>query len=138
MFDGMTLRIDKAERIVVPKPLRERLGLRAGIDLEVRESSQGLLLKTSQSAAVSDEGRAFSDTHGQLPKHRAYMSAHSLAEVYSVLTRAPFTPRIYPGEAWQMIEHNFLPHLKIVPLSAREYREIVKRCRWWLVWRSRL
>ena len=42
---GMTLKIDKAGRIVVPKPVRERLGLRAGMDLEVAEKSEGLLLK---------------------------------------------------------------------------------------------
>jgi AbrB family looped-hinge helix DNA binding protein len=42
---GMTLKIDKAGRIVVPKPVRERLGLRAGMDLEVAEKSDGLLLK---------------------------------------------------------------------------------------------
>ena len=41
----MTLKIDKAGRIVVPKPVRERLGLRAGMDLEVAEKSEGLLLK---------------------------------------------------------------------------------------------
>ena len=41
----MTLTIDKAGRIVVPKPLRERLGLHAGMDLEVIESADGLTLK---------------------------------------------------------------------------------------------
>jgi len=42
---GMTLRIDKAGRIVVPKPLRERLGLLAGMELEVDEGADGLTLK---------------------------------------------------------------------------------------------
>jgi AbrB family looped-hinge helix DNA binding protein len=41
----MTLTLDKAGRIVVPKPLRDRLGLRAGMKLEVTESPEGLVLK---------------------------------------------------------------------------------------------
>ena len=41
----MTLKIDKAGRIVLPKPVRQRLGLRAGMDLELVESPEGLVLK---------------------------------------------------------------------------------------------
>lgn len=41
----MILRIDKAGRIVVPKPFRERLGLREGMDLEIEESSGELILR---------------------------------------------------------------------------------------------
>jgi AbrB family looped-hinge helix DNA binding protein len=44
----MTLRIDKAGRIVLPKPVRDRLGLGPGADLELSESSEGLLLKPVQ------------------------------------------------------------------------------------------
>jgi hypothetical protein len=32
-------------------------------------------------------------------KHRGYLSAHSLTEVYSVLTRTPFKPPLYPSES---------------------------------------
>ncbi len=38
---GMTLRIDNAGRIVVPKPIRDRLGLRPGTELEVSEGPDG-------------------------------------------------------------------------------------------------
>jgi len=41
----MELRIDKAGRIVVPKPLRERLGFRPGTDLVAIEQPGGVLLK---------------------------------------------------------------------------------------------
>lgn len=44
----MTLRIDKAGRIVLPKPIRDRLGLGPGADLELSESPEGLLLKPVQ------------------------------------------------------------------------------------------
>ena len=41
----MTLRIDKAGRIALPKLIRERLGLKAGMDLELTEGAEGLMLK---------------------------------------------------------------------------------------------
>ena len=41
----MTLRIDKSGRIVVPKPLRERLGLKPDMELEVLEQPGGILLR---------------------------------------------------------------------------------------------
>jgi AbrB family looped-hinge helix DNA binding protein len=41
----MELRIDKAGRIVVPKPLRERLGFKPGTELEAIERPEGVLLK---------------------------------------------------------------------------------------------
>jgi AbrB family looped-hinge helix DNA binding protein len=42
---GMQIRIDKAGRIVVPKPLRERLGFKADTELEAIEQPEGVLLK---------------------------------------------------------------------------------------------
>ena len=45
IVNGMELRIDKAGRIVVPKPLRERLGFRPGTDLVAIEQPGGVLLK---------------------------------------------------------------------------------------------
>jgi len=43
--NGMELRIDKAGRIVVPKPLRERLGFKPDTELEVIEQPEGVLIK---------------------------------------------------------------------------------------------
>lgn len=44
VFD-MELKIDKAGRIVVPKPLRDRFGFRADTELEAIEHLEGVLLR---------------------------------------------------------------------------------------------
>ena len=44
----MELKIDKAGRIVVPKPLRERLGFEPDTELEAIEQPEGVLLKRVQ------------------------------------------------------------------------------------------
>jgi AbrB family looped-hinge helix DNA binding protein len=41
----MTLKMDKAGRVILPKPLRDRLGLGEGSDLEIQETPEGVLLK---------------------------------------------------------------------------------------------
>lgn len=43
--NGMTLKIDSAGRIVVPKSVRERLGLEAGSELDLSEDNGRLLLE---------------------------------------------------------------------------------------------
>jgi predicted nucleic acid-binding protein len=60
--------------------------------------------------------------------HTGCISAHGLAEVYAVLTRTPFIPAIYPGEAWQILEASILPDMEIVALSAAEYKDLVRQC----------
>ena len=45
IMNGMELRIDKAGRIVVPKPLRERLGFKPDTGLEAIEQPEGVLIK---------------------------------------------------------------------------------------------
>jgi len=44
----MTLKIDKSGRIVLPKPLRRRLGLRDNMELEVVEQGDGVLLRPAE------------------------------------------------------------------------------------------
>jgi AbrB family looped-hinge helix DNA binding protein len=44
MLNGMTLKMDKAGRVILPKPVRERLGLHEGSDLEMQETPEGLML----------------------------------------------------------------------------------------------
>ena len=49
MLDSpMTVRIDGTGRIVIPKPMREKLGLTPGTELEVSEGPDGLLSKPAQ------------------------------------------------------------------------------------------
>jgi AbrB family looped-hinge helix DNA binding protein len=43
--NAMTLKIDNAGRLVIPKPLRDRMRLEPGADLEVEETAEGLLLR---------------------------------------------------------------------------------------------
>jgi AbrB family looped-hinge helix DNA binding protein len=45
IINGMHVKIDKAGRIVLPKPVRDRLRLRQGSDLEIEERPEGVLLK---------------------------------------------------------------------------------------------
>jgi predicted nucleic acid-binding protein len=61
-------------------------------------------------------------------KHRGFISAHSLTELFSVLTRTPFKPPLYPSEAWQIIEQMVLPHMELITLTPKEYKEVVHYC----------
>lgn len=55
---GMKLHLDNSGRVVLPKPLRQRLGLRAGATLEVREAAEGILLRpiTQRPSLVERDG----------------------------------------------------------------------------------
>ena len=45
IVNGMELRIDKAGRIVVPKPLRDRLGFKPDTALQAIEQPEGVFLR---------------------------------------------------------------------------------------------
>ncbi len=53
-------------------------------------------------------------------KRNGFTSTHTLAEFYSVLTRAPFRPTIFPAEASQIIDLLFNDSIGLVSLTARE------------------
>ncbi|SRR6266576_242624 len=38
-----------------------------------------------------------------------HISGHGLSETYAVLTRTPFTPPIYPAEAWKLLSYECTP-----------------------------
>jgi len=63
----MKLKIDRAGRIVLPKPTRDRLGMQAGMDLELFESADGVTLKPiHRRSSLVRKGRFLVHT-GELP-----------------------------------------------------------------------
>ena len=58
MLNGMTLRMDKAGRVILPKPVRDRPGLHEGSDLDIEETPDGVLLKPTEQrpSMVKKEG----------------------------------------------------------------------------------
>jgi predicted nucleic acid-binding protein len=50
-----------------------------------------------------------------------FISAHSLAEMYAVLTRLPAPLRHSPEQALLNIEENVIPYFKIIALTAHDY-----------------
>lgn len=53
-------------------------------------------------------------------RYELVVSGHTLAEIYSVLTRLPRTPKITPTEARQLVEVNVVSVARIVSLSGPE------------------
>jgi len=45
IINGMTIHVDGAGRIVLPKPIRERLRIHSGCELSLEESAEGILLR---------------------------------------------------------------------------------------------
>lgn len=60
----------------------------------------------------------------KLRQVQGYLSTHSLAEVYSVMTRMPSQPRISPREA-QTLLARCLQYLEAVPLETADYRAAI-------------
>ncbi len=53
------------------------------------------------------------------------VATHTLAELYAVLTALPVSPRITPSEARRLIAENIEGHATIVPLTARDYTQVI-------------
>jgi len=63
----MTLKMDKAGRVILPKPVRDRLGLHAGSDLEIQETAEGIVLRpTDRKPSLVKRGKFLVHT-GELP-----------------------------------------------------------------------
>lgn len=61
-------------------------------------------------------------------KQRAFdwvVSAHSLAELFAVLTRMPSKPKLSPAASWTLIDQNIIPFATIESLTGRDYQDVV-------------
>jgi predicted nucleic acid-binding protein len=57
-------------------------------------------------------------------KAQGYVSAHSLLETHTALTRLPRAPRISSMQASTLIADNILKHFSVVALTAKEYSQL--------------
>jgi predicted nucleic acid-binding protein len=64
----------------------------------------------------------------QSGKMKNYTSGHGLSEAYSVLTRTPFRPAVYPAEAWKILHENILPYFQLVTITPQMYIETIREC----------
>jgi predicted nucleic acid-binding protein len=55
------------------------------------------------------------------------VAAHTVAELYAVLTVLPLKPRISPANARQLLEVNVEGSARIIPLSVSDYTKIIKQ-----------
>ncbi len=69
--------------------------------------------------------RAVNEVIGR--SHSGYITAHSLAEMYAVLTRLPLQPMIHPTEARRIIEENVVAHFHVLALAGKDYREVLRQ-----------
>lgn len=56
-----------------------------------------------------------------------WVSTHSLAETYAVLTRLPGANQVSPSVTWQLISENIIKNFSLVTLSAAEYSKTLER-----------
>ena len=62
----------------------------------------------------------------QSGKDEGFVSAHSLAEMYSVLTKIPQPFRHAPEQALLSIEENVIKHFKIAGLTGNDYTVLLR------------
>ncbi len=72
------------------------------------------------------------DSHAWLSQAKAeafgfFVSAHSLAELYAVLTRLPRSPRIKANEALQLIQDNVSSVATVVTLGGDDYVSLIEQ-----------
>src|ERR1700730_8054049 len=98
----MTLKMDKAGRVILPKPVRDRLGLHAGSDLEIQETPEGVVLTPAdRRPSLVKEGRFLVHT-GEIPAGYDILKAidedreERMRKAWglSARTRQPKPPRI--------------------------------------------
>ena len=91
-----------------------------------------VLLDTSVLVAAVVEmheahGRAFAALDRvQQGRDEGMVSAHSLAEMYAILTRVPAPLRHSPEQALLSIEENVLKHFKLLALNGSDYAALIR------------
>lgn len=60
-------------------------------------------------------------------KRDACAAVHALAELYAVLTTLPVSPRITPGQARRLVQHNVSSRMELVALDGFDYDATVDR-----------
>jgi len=55
-----------------------------------------------------------------------FISAHSLAETFSVLSRMPTVPKLTAQDVLTILEKNIIPHFTLVTLAAADYLNAVR------------
>jgi predicted nucleic acid-binding protein len=56
------------------------------------------------------------------------ISTHGLAEFYSVITRAPFNPRVHPAEVGRFLDDNIIPYFELIAFTAQDYKAVLRSC----------
>jgi predicted nucleic acid-binding protein len=56
---------------------------------------------------------------------KGVVAAHSLAELYSILTTLPVQPRISPEEARRLIQHNVIQKFDVITLGSQDYTQVI-------------
>ena len=57
-----------------------------------------------------------------------FLSAHGLVELYSVLTRTPFTTPIYPDQVLTLVEQSILPFFQIIEVTTQSHLAAIALC----------
>jgi predicted nucleic acid-binding protein len=56
------------------------------------------------------------------------LSAHGLIELYSVLTRTPFTTPLYPDQVLTLIEQSILPFFQVIEVNTQSHLAAISLC----------
>lgn len=57
--------------------------------------------------------------------HKGFVAAHSIAELYSILTTLPVQPRIPPVAAQRLIHQNVITSCEVVSLTDKDYAAVI-------------
>jgi predicted nucleic acid-binding protein len=55
------------------------------------------------------------------------ISAHTLAELYAILTSLPLRPRLTPRSVQRLIEDDVLACFEVIPLTESDYQTVISR-----------